>query len=411
MSNNRISFLFGAGISVAVGMPSTKDITMNVLREEYFNKIKNNGTHYDEFPQEVLFYIKQLKNIAVNNNPHTKWYDPNGTKRHSVNYEDIYYMLIQVLEHVSGDFNTYGKMLVDLTEYKAIVDKWQFQGTHAHYSKELYFSILAEDYIWCVVVDMLKTHANNLDKLKLERLIMIVHACKDEQFSHVDIFTLNHDLVMEQLLKDNGIEYTDGFENIDGNIRKWNPKIYDAGDANKISLFKLHGSLDWKYLVKKTPTEKVRHFLAVTVEDNKHGTGIFDSERNEYGIGRENELLIGSENKIREYMIEKYWELHFRFRQRLRETDALVVSGYSFGDSSINSQLLEWLINENGKKLLVIDNGDEEEFVEQLGYEFKMDYSGTTGLWESLKQDGKIEYIGDGVENQKWSDMEGIIHT
>lgn len=47
-------------------------------------------------------------------------------------------------------------------------------------------------------------------------------------------------------------------------------------------------------------------------------------------------------------------EVHYRFRKILKDTDTLVVCGYSFGDKAINTQLVSWW-NAFDRSLVVID--------------------------------------------------------
>ena len=69
-------------------------------------------------------------------------------------------------------------------------------------------------------------------------------ACQDLEVSSVDLFTLNHDLVIERHLEGYGIKYTDGFGPAENGVRYWSPATFKQPDLN-VRLLKLHGSVNW----------------------------------------------------------------------------------------------------------------------------------------------------------------------
>ena len=48
-------------------------------------------------------------------------------------------------------------------------------------------------------------------------------------------------------------------------------------------------------------------------------------------------------------------DVHYRFREMLKKTDALIVCGYSFGDKGINTQLIHWYSRGPQKSMILID--------------------------------------------------------
>jgi len=110
-------------------------------------------------------------------------------------------------------------------EYE-IRKEWQLHelaGEVTHYIQDIVWHLLAKE----------PSRTGHLDSLK--------DACLDGQLSSIDIFTLNHDTVLEQCLSQNGIQVTDGFGEPLNNVRYWNPDLFETG-SSKVRLFKLHGS-------------------------------------------------------------------------------------------------------------------------------------------------------------------------
>ena len=95
IDSNKIAFLFGAGISIPAKIPSTIEISENILNSEsivrgsaenfFFKDPKKfEWSLYKDIPQRVQNFLNVLKTEIEN------YY--NNINR-SVNYEDIYYLL------------------------------------------------------------------------------------------------------------------------------------------------------------------------------------------------------------------------------------------------------------------------------------------------------------------------------
>ncbi|MCP5535234.1 MAG: hypothetical protein H7A51_03250 [Akkermansiaceae bacterium] len=76
-------------------------------------------------------------------------------------------------------------------------------------------------------------------------------AAYDRRFEEVNLFSLNHDRLLENFLRSEGIHVVDGFdvENTYG-IRPWNPVLFGPmrtqSSGPVVRLLKLHGSIDWQ---------------------------------------------------------------------------------------------------------------------------------------------------------------------
>lgn len=181
--------------------------------------------------------------------------------------------------------------------------------------------------------------------------------------NRINILTLNYDNVVEDLLINNSIAFTDGFE-----LEKWDISefpIYrfksDTFDNEKVNLFKLHGSLNYGFVGEDT----VSGFISsTTVKFRKVDLDKLKTEfkqKNEFNF-YEREFIIGNYNKSERYFRRTFIDLFSIGIRKLNVSDTLIVIGYSFQDVPINLIISNWLKKSKKKKIIVINgnfNGTE----------------------------------------------------
>jgi hypothetical protein len=168
----------------------------------------------------------------------------------------------------------------------------------------------------------------------LRGLDLVVALARSPRVSQLNIVTLNHDTLVEQLLTANGVQVVDGFGGRDGNVRWSDDSVYD-GRGKRVRLFKLHGSVDWYALQR----------------DGGLHTAICEPGgidlANAAGVRMVSEFrkpsFLSGLNKSVSYHRGIYADIHFRFAEALRECRHIIMSGYGWGDTAINFQLESWL--------------------------------------------------------------------
>lgn len=185
----------------------------------------------------------------------------------------------------------------------------------------------------------------------------VMRKCNNENLEPISIFTTNYDLFNEYSLEDNNIEYTTGFDQ--KIVRIFNPKnfhyrIVDAENRYKnqwmpvnkfVKLFKLHGSVNWKYA------------------DGK----IVQNDKLSYS---ENIIIYPSINKHFETVQSPYSELFREFSICLQKpSTTLVVIGYGFSDDHINNLIVQ---NLNNRDFTLIVFG-KESIIESNFYSLNKD--------------------------------------
>ncbi|MCC6366048.1 MAG: SIR2 family protein [Bryobacterales bacterium] len=242
---------------------------------------------------------------------------------HAANYEELYYLAAQLAD-VDGEY-----------ENPAILPF--LEDARKRLTSPLHNNLFRETtkYIRHVVCDALFKL-----KPKPDHLRSVIQASKDESVSRLEIFTLNHDVLIEDSLRAANVRFADGFVQVPGkNYQCWKYQAF-KDSQEKVRLSKLHGSIDWYH----TREEDRGPSTVITSTD-------FDAVP---GFPGNPAVLIGTFNKMLEYTMGIYADLFCAFRSALPTLDRLVISGYSFSGKGVNASIAEWTRQNKNLKLLII---------------------------------------------------------
>jgi hypothetical protein len=349
----RVVFLLGAGASIGANptsphrMPSTDEITDFILSGK--NVVRHGDSHYyiseelfknpgntDYWTWRIRKFLKYLKDFT----------NPYFTERYGrrTNYEDLFHIVQQLDDELMGEFDNpviqsflqrlqpfMREVLRIRDEYRDIVANAPQNLTHE--TLQLVRDVLCE-LLWKIPQD-------------LSGLRCLGQASSDDDFGGIDIFTFNHDRVLETYLESAKIAYYAGFGDPINHIRHWNPESYDD-DSTRVRLFKLHGSIDWIRF-----SGKGRDYIGIPVGGDPYNR--VDPEGRPMHDWRRVVLLIGTLNKIIGYTSGPFLEILCYFRPSLFDLRTLVIYGYGFGDEGINRRILEWMGRDDKFRLLIID--------------------------------------------------------
>ncbi|MFD2871906.1 SIR2 family protein [Mucilaginibacter ximonensis] len=185
-----------------------------------------------------------------------------------------------------------------------------------------------------------------------ELLLPLVDLLKEtnDQDYHVNIFTLNYDLIFEKVFnRDSEFPVNTGF-NSDG---VWNDNAFNTPEA-KINFSKIHGSLDW-YLSEDDTYSLPDHEVAFNP--------LNPDERKPH-------IILGFEYKL--FSVDPFFTLLQQFIQKLKTSKLLVVIGYSFFDNYLNNIIIRHLNKNEQGRLLIVDpywsakEKPEDEFLTYL---------------------------------------------
>ncbi|MBN4056704.1 SIR2 family protein [bacterium AH-315-J21] len=364
-----IAFIIGAGLSKAAGMPDVNEMT----------------TYCTGVSGDVSDCIKIIHKVFG------KWYEkkyPNAYRNGwAPNYEDIYYICDHTARKLMGRY-------VDPLAEPAIQ---QIIELHRIRKIDNFESDLSEDYtlklvqatmshIRQIVFEQLKIKPISVRNLKplgdaISSLASAGHT--------VHIFSLNHDLLLESLLKTHGINYCDGFSS-DKDRNAWEPELYETS-VSSVFLYKLHGSIDWH-----------REFIP------QYYPKIFTrkDEPLEYEWNSEDypEFLIGTLNKFVEYTQGIYLDLICLLNKRIASCSNVITIGYSFGDQGVSNVIAKWWwgSRDNKVKQLSILAPNAENLREQFKNTYDRLHS--SGLETGGNKWPRCVALSGKIEEFKWDE-------
>ncbi len=203
----------------------------------------------------------------------------------------------------------------------------------------------------------------------LEKIIEYVEILGPE---NLDIITLNHDTLIEDLLGGRK-DWTNGFEDsqslwyTDAN-GKGCPYVINfyldkaLFNDQKVRLLKPHGSCNWYQYLRNgswlwgIPRSGFRQIIL-----QADGTPILE---NPEASG----ILSGSFTKENSYL---FWQTGTMFRHAYRilhEYDRVICSGYGWKDVGMNKMFIEWIQKSNQKQILILESseGDNYQCIDRL---------------------------------------------
>jgi hypothetical protein len=179
----------------------------------------------------------------------------------------------------------------------------------------------------------------------VRHLRAIIDACT--HLPDVTLATLNHDLVLEVALEGHGVDYADGFEAVDNELRIWR----DEWDQEPVRLLKLHGSIDWWSFEFAEQLGRGATIARFSGRDPWHP----EDESVDRPAQPRPHVLTGTFDKILAYETSIFPAQHFRFYEAMRDATTVVVIGYGFGDKAINTRLIAWAARNRRHRIILCD--------------------------------------------------------
>jgi hypothetical protein len=325
-----LGFLLGSGVSLPCGAPSTAELTGELLSDDIPYYRWTDEKYYrragaippiltDGVPNlhQIGQFIKCLEQFV------TEYYanreEPAGCICRTVNYEDLAYLAVQVAETINRERDNPA-----LTPFiREISAKFK--------APENTLREIADETI-ALIADHVADRLSGLTPAA-DHLLCIREACeRAEQFA-LPILSLNHDCLIESVLRTSGIPTNDMTHSLEDGRR-----ILDySPSANGANLFKLHGSIDWFRWRPLKPTESDGFWSEwVGRLDLPHDQALWRHDSRA-------QILVGRFNKELSYADSPFAEVFAQARWALRTVGHLVVSGYSFGDKAVNTMLIDWM--------------------------------------------------------------------
>ena len=356
MATSQIAFFVGSGVSRPSKAPTVADLTNRVLESAWrFHTDGSVCPVQAEEGRESIGRAANAQNLIRLVHQQIEGHIVHRERR-SPNYEDYFACLKQIVQDETGEVvNPLITRKVDALKAAASSLYLQFR---AHIDDNRFASLAkrSTDLIQWIVVHELWGIEDPVG------MALLTDSAK--VFEEIDIFTLNHDLLVEKQLESKNVAYVDGFGEPDGDALLFNGS-WDQ-DGSSVRLFKLHGSVDWHQF--RFKSRGVDRYAKLRKEPYPYYSRDADGDPfrpSEIGPS----FLTGTTVKEQAYGYGLYGELFEQLRHRLRKHDTLVFSGYGWGDKGINTRINQWLREQTGNRIVILHgNGEEEVRRKQFWY-------------------------------------------
>jgi hypothetical protein len=390
------AFLFGSGLSIPANLPSLAAITEQILTGKDVSRHttgtyeltpgkSNPGDTTTDYVPAVLKLVTTIER---------KVSEFHGQTINPPNYEEIFYLCSQIRDSEYGEYENpvitpfIEKLLPELRPYIGESPGYPRRFTIAELSSE------ACKYIEHIVWEMLEVPTPNIDYLKF-----IGDSANDSENNIFDIFTLNHDTLVEQYLEKEKIEVTDGFGVEQNKIRYLDLKKLDENPRN-IRIVKLHGSINWFRFISRSAKNN-RDAIGIPLTNDLWHTKDPEGEEQLPADGSPM-ILVGGFNKILQYTSGIYADLHCQLNASLKNTQRLVVCGYSWGDKGINSRVINWVTKGQENKIIQIHPRPQSCKSKARG--------AIARTWDSWQANDQLRIISKGAEDIKWNEIKEAIN-
>jgi SIR2-like domain len=331
-----VAFFFGAGVSVPSGLPTAIEATKSILT---LSPGKENAAFVDILSGLSRLYETDLSRQGMNRTPTGFISTGPAFKSTHPNYEDIHYICSEI------GFWEQGRC--DSVFVTSFIEKCGHELT-----SELLGNSNEERIVYLVenanaICDYIEDRiASSLRKPYQHGLDIISDFALDNTVSDISVFSLNHDNLLEQFLMREAIEYTDGFGDADGDVRWSDASVYKRGGP-KTKIYKLHGAVNW-YRFWKNGKLEIGHVDKIDLDS------LTDAEGKIIRPIRSIPYFLTGKDKAFMYHSGFYNEVFFHFSSILKDINHVVMSGYSWGDFTINTFFEGWLDSSPQKRLIIL---------------------------------------------------------
>lgn len=351
---NVILFL-GAGVSLASGLPTADGLTKLILGTSYHQEGNrrfvrtsptNTPSSQDDHTPRIRKILKLLQAHDTHDIRRACYYKENGQFKSSgaifrsqSTYEDLFFLCQQMkLWNIGLVDNSLITPFMECIQAKAR-DVLAGRSVKARVYDLGLLADLACNYIETIAADSLRAN-------KAVELDLILQLALSPDIKHLDIATLNHDTLAEQVLTEAGVQFVNGFGRPDGDVRWFDDRLFDT-NPTKVRILKLHGSVDWYLLLAH---DGARPAMVAQADI----TQLRDASSHAVVPALHGPSFLSGLSKFVSYQRGIYADIHFRFHEALRRSDRMIMSGYGWGDTAINFQLEQWLDQRSSTTLTLL---------------------------------------------------------
>lgn len=322
---------------------------------------------YTGEPRDALRTQQFLQHIKVKIEPLLL-----ARERRSAHYEDLFSSVRQIVQDEMLEIPN--PLIADFVNSLRAETAALFEPQHPHIDDNRFASLADRASIliqWAVAYGISAAKAPQGMGLISE----VARFVKD-----LDIFSLNHDLLIEAQLGRDGVPFFDGFGNRDGDAL-----IFDSNWPTEaaVRLYKLHGSVNWYRFQFAEWIQYAKIHRAVDHARDRDGKLLNLMEPTPM-------FLSGNTVKEQAYGYGLIGDHFVRFRERLSAHRTLICCGYGWGDKGINIRLDQWLHDTKENRIVILHGGGEAEAAAARFWIFR---------WARLRAAGKVVVIPKWLSN------------
>jgi hypothetical protein len=214
-----------------------------------------------------------------------------------------------------------------------------------------------------------------------------------EELDCVTIVTLNHDLLLEQLLKEHNIDFDDGFEREDSDVRRYSPdRLFDG--PNDVTVIKPHGSVNW--YIDREQSE----YVAFPINDPIPEPGELQT------LLQKEPFILHGYRKEERYPVDIVGDMVDALLLALHETSTVIESGFGWTDYGMYHHLNRYLGRSEQNRLLLLHQTDDfQQGEESTDPPHPMDYSNSFGH----PSDGLIRSLPKYLSETSWDEIQAHV--
>lgn len=354
----KTTLLLGSGVSLYSDIPGLSAITKSLLNDKNIGKGTDLNYYYNGHLgytiQEYLNgYVERCQQLMNHVSSIIERFHKHVGSESTANYEEIYYLLRQIQDSYHHEFEN--PATISLIEELLSETTW---------SVSEFKDVVVES---CRFIESIVWQAIDKTIHKTSQFNIIHDLIREGNLD--TIISLNHDLVLEDWLKTNGIQYDDGFHMTDLKFPEWTGYKNQPGD---LKVCKVHGSIDWF----EFRINRATNFDNLIKVPRNHYVELLyqtDSWLKAPNSGKPS-ILIGTFNKMLGYLSDIYEILFNEFKSVIEASEMIIISGYGFGDKGINTRLMHWLYQAKSRKMIII-HPNLDSLIENSRGSFKLNIS------------------------------------
>jgi len=243
---NLLLFL-GSGVSYASSLPNVDEITDSIFSNQWHKNSDQTfspGTHPTPYFRKIDITPRLQEFLQIIKSYSDKYFLKRSSRK--TTYEDLFFICQQICDNEKYEIdNPAIQPFINLIKKKTKHLCTSIENSHEviDLTALVSYSLVM---INCIVHQALYT------KKEPQGLNLITDLAKS--YENIDIVTLNHDLLIENVMNGKNIKFIDGFKDKENDVRWFDPGLYND-NSKKIRLFKLHGSINWYRLREKKNIE------------------------------------------------------------------------------------------------------------------------------------------------------------